>query len=543
MTISLEQLHAWMSDREDEHLEFKEAKSDYDFEKLVRYCVALANERGGRIILGITDVLPRRVVGSQAYPDLERTKAGLYERLQIRVEAEALEHPDGRVVVFSVPSRPLGVPVHCKGAYWMRAGGDLVPMTPDQLKRILDEAMPDFSAQVCDRATLSDLDPSALRAFRTRWSQKAGSPRLLTLSDEQTLIDNELLVNGSPTYAALILFGQSHALGRYLAQAEVIFEYRSSEAAGPAQDRIDYRLGFFLFHDALWERVNLRNDRQSYQDGLFRFDIPTFDEAVVREAVLNAVCHRDYRLQGSVFVRQYARRLEVTSPGGLPAGVTVENILDQQVPRNRRLAEACARCGLVERSGQGMNLIFERTIRHSKPLPSFERTSGDQVWLTLHGTVGNPAFVRFLERVGQDKLQSFSTADFMILDSLQLERPVPPSLRPLVQRLVDLGVIEMIGRGRGTRYTLSRALYTAIGQPAAYTRQKGLDRSTNKELLVRHLEHRFPMGCALQELRQVLPHIPRRTIQLYLQELRRERRIRLEGTRSGSLWYAERTQS
>ena len=275
---------------------------------------------------------------------------------------------------------------------------------------------------------------------------------------------------------------------------------------------------------------------------MFRFEIPTFDEAVIREAILNAVCHRDYRLAGSVFVRQYARRLEVVSPGGFPAGVTVDNILDQQVPRNRRLAEACARCGLVERSGQGMNLMFERSIQHSKPLPSFERTSDEEVWLTLHGTVGNPAFVRFLERVGQEQLRSFSTDDFLVLDCLQQERPVPSKLRSVMRRLVDLGIVEMIGRGRGTRYILSRALYTAIGRAAACTREKGLDRSTNKELLARHLEHRFPAGCALEELQQVLPHVARRTIQIYLQELRQEGRIGLAGKGRGSLWYVEKAR-
>lgn len=190
-----------------------------------------------------------------------------------------------------------------------------------------------------------------------------------------------------------------------------------------------------------------------------------------------------------------------------------------------------------------MNLIFERCIQHSKPLPGFDRTSEHQVWLTLHGTVGNPAFVRFLERAGKENLQSFSTGDFLILDCLQNERPVPLTLRPLVKRLVDLGVVEMIGRGRGTRYILSAALYTAMGQPAAYTRQKGLDRSTNKELLVRHLEYRFPAGCALEELEQVLPHVARRTIQTYLQELYQDRRIALVRRGRASQWVVDKRES
>ena len=176
------------------------------------------------------------------------------------------------------------------------------------------------------------------------------------------------------TYAALVLLGNHPALGRYLANAEVIFEYRSSEAPGPASQREEFRRGFLLYHDRLWELVNLRNDRQHYQDGLFMLDIPTFNEGAVREAVLNAVSHRDYRHGGSVFVRQYARRIEIVSPGGFPQGVTPQNILDRQFPRNRRIADSLVRCGLVERSGQGANRIFEACIREGKALPDFDHT-------------------------------------------------------------------------------------------------------------------------------------------------------------------------
>jgi ATP-dependent DNA helicase RecG len=317
----------------------------------------------------------------------------------------------------------------------------------------------------------------------------------------------------------------------------VIFEYRSSEVSGPAQDRAEYRLGYFLFHDTLWERINLRNDRQSYQDGFFRLDIPTFDEAVVREAVLNAVCHRDYRLPGSVFVRQYARRLEVTSPGGLPEGVTVENILDQQVPRNRRLAEACARCGLVERSGQGMNLIFERSIQHSKPLPGFDKTSEHQVWLTLHGTVGNPAFVRFLARVGRESVATFTTHDFLVLDLIHREERIHEALKPRLPGLVDRGVIERVGQGRGSRYMLSRQFYTFVGRKGVYTRKRGLDRETNKTLLLRHIQGNAKEGCPLHEMAEVLPALSRPQIQALLRDLRAEGRIHSVGHTRAARWY------
>ena len=232
-----------------------------------------------------------------------------------------------------------------RGVAWSRAGDALVPLNDHQRRLIYLEASPDFSAQVCTQATLADLDSAAIADFRSRWAARARNDRIFSLSEERTLIDAELSVDGRLTYAALILFGTRSALGRYLPQAEVIFEFRSTDSAGPAQGRQEYREGFFRYHDLLWNRIDLRNDKQSYQDGFFRVDIPTFDERIAREAILNAVSHREYRLEGSVFVRQYARRLEVISPGGFPRGITVENLLDEQSPRNRRLAEAFARCG------------------------------------------------------------------------------------------------------------------------------------------------------------------------------------------------------
>ena len=142
----------------------------------------------------------------------------------------------------------------------------------------------------------------------------------------------------------------------------------------PAQQRVELRQGFFSFYDELWNLINLRNDIQHFQSGLFVLDIPTFSERVVREAVLNAVSHRDYQLSGSVFIRQDPRRLVLESPGGFPVGITEHNILDRQLPRNRRIADIFAKCGLVERSGQGMNLMFELSIQESKPTPDFAGT-------------------------------------------------------------------------------------------------------------------------------------------------------------------------
>ena len=538
MTTTLEQFQTCLDAPEGTRLEFKSAIGGFHFEELIKYCVALANEGGGKILLGISDKRPRQVLGTQAFHEPGRTEAGLFDRLHRRIPVEEYRHEGKRVLIVHVPGRNPGEAWQCDGRFWMRAGDALVPMTSEQLRLIHAEGEPDFSALACPAARLTDLDPKALAEFRSRWSKKSANPRILNWSDEQTLADAELMAEGKLTYAALILCGSRPALGRHLAAAEVIFEYRSSEAAGPAQERHEFREGLLSFHDSLWELINKRNDRQSYQDGFFRFELPTFDEMPAREAVLNAICHRDYRSICSVFVRQFARRVEVISPGGLPNGITVANILEQQQPRNRRLAEAFAKCGLVERAGQGMNLIYEQAIRHSKPLPDFTGTSPREVRLTLHGNVTNPAFVRFLEKVGAERLAAFSTFDLLVLDHLQQGHPVPPGLRSRMPGLMEAGIVETVGRGRGTRYLLSKGFYQELGQKGTYTRKRGLDKQTNKELLVKHIQDNGKTGSPLAELQQVLPHISESHVQRLLCELREEGRVCLRGHRRWAKWFA-----
>ncbi len=537
MPTTREQLQRWLEAPEGTNFEFKEAKQNYHFEKLLEYCVALANEGGGKIILGATDRRPRRIVGTAAFAEPGRTEAGLHERLSHRIPIEELHVAEGRVLIVHVPARLPGTAWQIDGRFLKRAGDELTSLSDAELRVIFAETGPDFSTEPCPGASLSDLSPKAIAVFRERWAKISRDERKAGRTDAETLTNAELLTEGRLNYAALILFGTRTALGRLLAQAELIFEYRSSDASGPAAAREEYREGFFLWQDAIWTMINLRNDRQSYQDGLFRMDLPTFDEVPVREALLNAVTHRDYRLGGSIFVRQFPHRLEVVSPGGLPAGITTSNILDQQNPRNRRLAEVLSKCGLIERSGQGMNLMFERAIRQGKPLPNFSGTSAHEVRLILEGKVTSPAFVRFIEKLGEETLRSFSTDDFLALDLLRQERPLPENLKVRLPGLIATGAVESIGRGKGTKYMLSRKFHAVLGAKGTYTRKKGLDRDTNKALLLKHIQDNKGTGAQMEELRQVLPALSRSQIQVLLRELRREQSIHSTGVTKGARWH------
>ena len=535
--MTVDELIALMNSNEDEHLEFKEAKTGFHFEKLAQYCAALSNEGGGHIILGVTDKRPRRVVGTNAFSQPERARAGLIERLHLNIKFSQIDHPDGRVLIFHVPEHPVGNPVKADGIYWERQGDSLVPMSEDRLRSILAEAGHDFSADICPNAVMADLDPKAIEEFRQRWIKKSGNQGLAALSVEQLLNDIEATVDGRLTYAALILFGTHAALGRHLSRAEVVFEYRSSDASGPAQQRKDFRQGFFSFYDQLWDLINLRNDVQHFQTGLFIEDIPTFSERPVREAVLNAVSHRDYQHPGNIFVRQYPRRLVIESPGGFPPGITEQNILDRQIPRNRRVADIFAKCGLVERSGQGMNLMFELSIQEGKAIPDFTGTDAYQVNLTLNGEVQDVRFLQFLEKVGKEKQELFGTEDFLLLDLIHRRQAIPDILKPRLHRLVAMGIVEQYGKGRGVRHVLSRGYYKMTGQKGVYTRQKWPDRGTLKAQLMQHIQDNKNSGSRLKELMQVLPFLSDNQVKKLVAELKNEGKIYHTGATRAALWY------
>jgi ATP-dependent DNA helicase RecG len=494
----------------------------------------VSSSRALTALVGVTDKPPRRIVGTSAFNQPDRTKIGLFERLHWRIEVAEIATSSGRVLSFIVPGRPPGRPLNYKGRYLMRAGSSLQPMSVDQIARILSETQVDFSADLVPGANRSVFDDEAVAEFRARWQRKSARSEIAHWSMAELLENAELTVDGDPTYAGLILLGTEKALARHLAQAEVVFEYRSSEASVAYQQRLELRRGFFLWFDELWKTINLRNDVQQFREGLFKYDIPTFDEDSVREAVLNAVSHRDYRDGGSIWIRQSPRMLEIESPGGFPDGITPDNVRERQKPRNRRIAEALARCGLVERSGQGMDLMFRQSVRQGKPLPDPYRSDAHRVLLRLPGEVGDPRFLRFLEQIGEEKLKRFSTDDFMAIDLIHRELPLPEHLKERAIVLIAAGAVERIGRGK---LILSRRLYAFLGETGVHTRKTGLDRETEKALLLKHLTAAGVEGAPMGELVQVLKDRSRGHVQRLINELRDEGRAHSTGTTRASRWY------
>jgi ATP-dependent DNA helicase RecG len=277
---------------------------------------------------------------------------------------------------------------------------------------------------------------------------------------------------------------------------------------------------------------SMRNTEHSFLDGLFQRSIKTFHEAVVREAVLNAVSHRDYRDQASVKVEQTPMRLRISSPGGFPQGVTAENIWQKSVPRNRLLATAMARCGLVERAGYGADFMFGQLLREGKSPPSYEGTDAHEVVVNVDGRVIDDNFRKFLAEVTIDLGRSLQTPELIALEATRREVRVPPLVAACVPSLIKLGLLERAGRGT---LVLGRKYQRLLGTAGDYTRRKGLGAGASVALLEQHiLEHE---GASLSELCAVLPSFSERQVKTLLDGLREKGKAHSLGRTKGTRWY------
>lgn len=326
---------------------------------ILGYVVALCNERGGTIVIGMEDAYPHKVIGTkQNENSLGELEANIYRDTDIRpVVYELFENEatkEGRVVVIEVPPRPIGRVYKFEDVALMRVGEELKPMSEDYYLKIIQEQEPDFSQQICDGATLDDLDDEAIRIMREKYAVKQKNERFLTLEKEQILTDLELVVGGRVTNGAIILVGKETSLRRLLPQSAVMLEYRGSESQIHFDNRIEYRKPFYLMIDELWHDINLRNGSFPVREGPYIFNVPYFNEDVIREAINNAISHRDYRCASETLIKLYPQSMTIVNAGGFPHGVTLENLLTvPSTPRNRLLADVLSKTGIVERSGQG----------------------------------------------------------------------------------------------------------------------------------------------------------------------------------------------
>jgi ATP-dependent DNA helicase RecG len=530
---SLEEFNRWLLQKEDDSLECKEAKNGFDEGELMEYCAAMANESGGVFILGVDR--DHQVTGTDAFQGtLEKLQHEILQQLQLRIEMEELQHPNGRVLLFHIPRHRPRTPVKYKGRYWMRVGPIKKEMDAETLRKISNEYEDDFSAGIVPHLRMTDLDERAIAILKERRARREGRPELASAPTEQTLRDLGLLTDAGLTYAALILLGKREKIDALLPQAEIIFEWRGDPGKISYDFRREWKEPYMVALNEIWEVINARNIRTPFQQGFdVPLEIPAFDEDSCREAVNNAITHREYHRPGAVvFIRCSPLSFSVVSPGGFPEGVTSENALERSIRRNPRIAETLQHTGLVERSGQGLDRIFEQSIRQGKGKPDFSGTDDFEVHLNIPGQVRDPTFVQYLEKVANEKQITFSFEELLELERIRVSGKVStPGHRAA---LIELGLIEQHGRTRGARYTLSHRYYSTTGKPGVHSRIIGLTRPARKHLIFEHLQRHEK--ATLGEFEQIFTDLSPKDISRLLQELRSEGVVRHHGARRWGYW-------
>lgn len=375
MATTPAQIDAWRAIRsEHQNLEFKEAKRQFDNQKLYRYCVALANEGGGHLLLGIEDAPPRNVVGTSAFNDPVDMASKLFRTLNFRVEIEAVAHPDGRVLVFHIPSRPIGTAYKHDGVYLMRAGAEVVEMSEDRLRQIFSEGKPDWLSQPA-KTEASDDEVVALldtQAYFDLMKLPYPTHRSGVL---ERLASEELIKRGSNGWeisnlAAILLAKRLDAFSPALARkAPRVVIYDGTSKLRTKDDKPGGR-GYAVGFEGLVEFVHSAAPQNRFIEEAVRQEMKMFPKQALRELIANALVHQDFLTTGaSVMIEMYDDRVEISNPGLPP--IEVERFIDEYRSRNERLADLMRRLGICEEKGSGIDKVISASEVFQLPAPDF----------------------------------------------------------------------------------------------------------------------------------------------------------------------------
>lgn len=481
--------------RESLEVEFKSDRRRLSDDELVLAAVCLANTEGGQLYLGVEDDGTLSGLHAQR-PSPEGVVALIANRTvpSLSVRASLLEEQGVRIALFEVP-KARSVVATTNGVTQRRrlmADGSpgCVPFLPHEFpSRQSDLGELDYSALPVRGATLEALDPRERERLRELHRRYGGDPSLKELSDEE--LDGALhLVRREgdrlvPTVTGLLLLGHERALEAHLPTHEVLFQVLSGTEVRVNEG---YHGPLLRTFDAIEQQLRLRNEQTETRHGLFRVTIPTIDERAFREAVLNAIAHRDYARRGAVHIQWLDDTIDVSNPGGFVEGVTLDNLLvTQPMPRNPRLADALKRIGLVERSGRGVDLMYAGSLRYGRPAPDYSNTTANGVVVSLsHGR----ADVDFLQTILAEEKRlgaPISVSSLIVLAELRKSRRCKLTVlaaamqqsesraRAVLERLVEAGLVDARGTGKGREYILGERVYRATGAAAGYQRQRGLD--------------------------------------------------------------------
>ena len=537
--------------REDMTHEFKSDKNKLQDSEIVDAVVAFANTDGGELYLGVEDT--GEISGlHKDHMDITRLAAFIANKtvpsVPVRCEILDLALP---ILKITVPRRT-SITASSSGKIQRRrlkANGEPenVPMYPYEIAgRLSDLCLFDYSAQPVPNGEYRDLDPVERERLRRIIRDYHGEAALLELDDEGLDKALHLAVQDSqklvPTFAGLLMIGRVDSLRTLLPSAETAIQVLTGTDIRVNES---FYLPILAAFDRITEYFAAWNHEEEMEMGLYRISIPDFDKRAFREALVNAFCHRDYSRLGRVRLQINDEGMTISNPGGFIEGINADNLLDAEPHgRNPVLADAMKRIGLAERTGRGIDRIYEGSLLYGRLLPDYSQSTDSSVRLFIPRGLPDKAFVAMIseeqKRVGHS-LPIYSLLILNVLKQLhqatlheisQVLKREESRLKVVLETLVESGLVEALGNGRGRNYMLSSKAYGA-DKAAAYVRQKGIDEIRYPELV---LELARKQGEVRRADVVTLLHISAPKAYRLLRRLQEEGKLALHGKGAGAYY-------
>ena len=516
--------------------EFKSWNKVSDMKKRINLAVdeliAFANNKGGTLYFGVED--NGEVTGCDGNYDLQNIIESIYEKTRpsIFVDPEEIEYNGKKVIALTVASDGT-----TDGRCLKRLGKNSKPFYPDEMSNRYSEIQSsDFSGRILSDSTEDDINK--LEVYKLKEKLKARNPEstLADMDDIAFLRDLALVKSDSGniklTVAGLLFVGKEQAINRLLPQAEVIYLHYSESNLEEYDARLDMKAPIISVIDRLSEKIQDSNRIVNVQVGLFRLEIVDFPEKVFQEALLNALSHRDYQSQGAVYVKHYPDKIVIENPGAFLDGITENNIITHpSVPRNKLIAETLQHLKYVQRTGQGVDIIFREMISSGKPFPEY-KSYNDAVSLTIYSAIDDIDFVKFIANEENGLSRSFSLSELMILRYLKDNRKITMSeAEILIQEARDqaqnacnnlkrYGLIEL----SGNEYMLTAKIYDELKNSVDYTKDKAIQYIKAREMILEYIRDR---GFINNELVRELCGFSQKQARIILQRMRKENLIEL----------------
>lgn len=520
--------------------EFKSWNKVSDMKKRINLAVdeliAFANNKGGTLYFGVED--NGEVTGCDGNYDLQNIIESIYEKTRpsIFVDPEEIEYNGKKVIALTVASDGI-THATTDGRCLKRLGKNSKPFYPDEMSNRYSEIQSsDFSGRILSDSTEDDINK--LEVYKLKEKLKARNPEstLADMDDIAFLRDLALVKSDSGniklTVAGLLFVGKEQAINRLLPQAEVIYLHYSESNLEEYDARLDMKAPIISVIDRLSEKIQDSNRIVNVQVGLFRLEIVDFPEKVFQEALLNALSHRDYQSQGAVYVKHYPDKIVIENPGAFLDGITENNIITHpSVPRNKLIAETLQHLKYVQRTGQGVDIIFREMISSGKPFPEY-KSYNDAVSLTIYSAIDDIDFVKFIANEENGLSRSFSLSELMILRYLKDNRKITmPEAESLIQEARDqaqnacnnlkrYGLIEL----SGNEYMLTAKIYDELKNSVDYTKDKAIQYIKAREMILEYIRDR---GFINNELVRELCGFSQKQARIILQRMRKENLIEL----------------